>query len=180
MVPEIWNKRQIAISDASRPEMFVEMLVLGWLRSLMRPVLVAISVRLATVAAIRSWKRVLVRPMKRGLANAELHQPCQPMLGYLTQLAIFVARFGQVTIGVDLLRLTGVSCEVRPTIDIEHDARCVGRGRPKPGRERRRLCLFGKPHPAQRRRLAHQRVYLLFELGAARSRDYAGLDENRE
>jgi hypothetical protein len=28
----------------------------------MRPILLATSVRLATVAAIRSWKRVFVRP----------------------------------------------------------------------------------------------------------------------
>lgn len=68
MVPELLtnrrvaDKRQIAISATIRAETFVEMIAPGWLRSRMRPVLVATSVRLETVAAISSWKSVLVRP----------------------------------------------------------------------------------------------------------------------
>src|SRR5215210_7721394 len=58
------NDRQIALSIVVNKSLtWLEECALMWLRSRMRPTLLATSVRFATVAAKRSWQSVLVRPM---------------------------------------------------------------------------------------------------------------------
>src|SRR5829696_4727389 len=58
------NGRQIALSIVvNKSPTWLDECALMWLRSRMRPTLLATSVRFATVAAKRSWQSVLVRPM---------------------------------------------------------------------------------------------------------------------